>query len=226
VYYDLRTVSYEGFLDFIFGHPVAPQASGAGRRANSGPSGCWYDSIDLEVDFEPARNCEYLTLLFCDPQELNGRYSKAQIAQGFWWMQKSFNDGSAADVLWTTSLPAQRRAAMVESMYFLYADLFASLPLGRAAHMWWENLAKDIPGQGGGPKYWADREQLEEVIFQTLAKLLELEAENCRIDALHGLNHLTHPDKPQLIRDYLAKRPGLDETHRLYAEKAITGALA
>ena len=62
-------------------------------------------------------------------------------------------------------------------------------------------------------------------MFQTLAKLLDLEAENCRIDALHGLNHLAHPGKEQLIREYLARRPWLDEEHRLYAERAIAGAL-
>lgn len=226
MYYDLRTVCYEGFLDFIFDHPVAPRRSGSAARSDSRLPGCWYDAIDLEIDFEPMRNCEYLTLLFCDPQELVNRYSKPQLEQGFWWMQKSFNDGSAADVLWTASLPVRRRVAMVESMYFIYADLFAALPLGRASHMWWENLLRSVPAQGRGPKYWADRQQMENAMFQTLAKLLGLEAESCRIDALHGLNHLAHPGKEQLIRDYLARHSGLDERHRLYAEKAITGALA
>lgn len=226
MYFDLRTVSYEGFLDFIFDHPVAPKASGTGKPVDPGPTDCWYDQIDLDIDFDPARNCEYLTLLFCDPAELKTRYSRAQLIQGFWWMQTSFNDGSAADILWTTSLSLQRRTAMVESMYFLFADLFAVLPLGRAPHMWWESLAKDIPGHAAGPKYWADRQHLEEVMFDTLAKLLELESESCRIDALHGLNHLPHPRREKLILDYLASRPGLDEVHRRYAEKAIIGALA
>lgn len=226
MYYDLRTVSYEGFLDFIFDHPATPRGSGSGPHAQSGHFDCWYDAIQLEIDFDPARNCEYLTLLFCDPLELANRYSDLQLEQGFWWMQKSFNDGSAADVLWTASLSVQRRSAMVEAMYFLYADLFSARKLGNAHHMWWENLAKGIPSQGGGPKYWADRQHLENTMFKTMGRLLELESESCRIDALHGLNHLTHPGKAQLIGDYLANRTGLDETHRVYAEKAITGALA
>lgn len=226
MYYDLRTVSYGGFLDFIFDHPAAPQKARPAVDADSGPDGCWYDEIDLEIDFDPARNCEYLTLLFCDPLELRNRYSREQMEQGFWWMQTSFNDGSAADVLWTASLPVKRREAMVQAMYFLYADLFAVQPLGRAPHMWWENLSKGLPGNVAGPKWWADRQSIENTIFECLAGLLDLESQNCRIDALHGLNHLAHPGKEQLIRNYLDRNPDLDESHRLYAEKAIAGALA
>jgi len=59
-----------------------------------------------------------------------------------------------------------------------------------------------------------------------LSKLLELESVSCRIDALHGLNHLAHPGKERLIRQYLDRHAGLDEDHRLYAEKAIAGVLS
>ena len=225
MYYDLRTICYEGFLDFIFGHPVASQFSGANRDVDPCSTACWYDAVNLEIDFDPARNCEYLALMFCDPLELKKRYSRSQLEQGFWWMQASFNDGGAADVLWTDSLPVERRVAMVDAMYFLCSELFATTPLGRAPHMWWENVARGIPGHAGGLNRWADRQGIENAMFRTLAKLLELDAEKCRIDALHGLNHLAHPDKKQLIREYLAHRTRLGEVHRLYAERAIAGAL-
>lgn len=225
MYYDLRTICYEGFLDFIFDRPVSPRFSGSNRDVNPRSTACWYDAVDLDIDFDPARNCEYLALLFCDPRELLNRYSRPQLEQGFWWMQASYNDGSAADVLWTASLPVERRVAMIGAMYFLYSELFATVRLGRAAHMWWENLSKGIPGHAGGPNWWADRQRIENAMFQTLAKLLELKAETCRIDALHGLNHLAHPGKERLIRQYLGRHEGLDEGHRLYAERAIAGAL-
>lgn len=226
MYYDLRTISYEGFLDFIFDHPVTPQISRASGGAATDSAVCWYDEIGLDIDFDPARNCEFLTLLFCDPQELLSRYSRPQLEQGFWWMQTRYNDGSAADILWTASLPVERRVAMVQAMYFLYSDLFAGRSFGRAPHMWWEHLVREFPGQLGGPEYWADRHSIENVIFRTLAKLLELDSKQCRVDALHGLNHLAHPDKERVIRAYLDRSDGLDENHRIYAQKAIAGALA
>lgn len=225
MYYDLRTVCYGGFLDFIFDHPVASLDFSTVRNAASCPTACWYDAVDLDIDFDPSRNCEYLALLFCDPLELTKRYNRSQLEQGFWWMQASFNDGSAADVLWTASLPIERRLAMVDAMYFLCSELFATMPLGQAPHMWWENLARGIPGHTSGPNWREDRQRIENAMFQTLANLLDQEAENGRIDALHGLNHLAHPGKEQLIREYLARRAWLDEEHRLYAERAIAGAL-
>lgn len=225
MYYDLRTVCYEGFLDFIFDHPVPPANSRGNWNIDPRRSDNWYDAIDLEIDFDPARHCEYFTLLFCDPLALLERYSLPQVGQAFWWMQASFNDGSAADVLWTPSIPVKRRVAMIDAMYFLYSDLFARVPLGRSTHMWWENMAKGAAGYAIGANWQADRNQIEDAIFGTLARLLELDAKNCRINALHGLNHLVHPCKEQLIRDYLSRHPDLDGDHRLYAEKAITGAL-
>lgn len=225
MYYDLRTICYEGFLEFIFNHPVSPQIVGEKPDVDPHCDACWYDAIDLDIDFDPARNCEYFALLFCDSRGLLGRYSLRQLEQGFWWMQTGFNDGSVADVLWTGSLPVGRRVAMISAMYFLYAELFSEVPMGRAPYMWWENLAKGIPGKAAGPTWQADRKRIENVIFKTLAKLLDLEAEDCRINALHGLNHLPHPGKETLILGYLARHPGLNDEHRRYAEGAISGEL-
>jgi hypothetical protein len=225
MYYDLRNICFEGFLDFIFDRPVAPQFREANWGRISKSAASWYDSIDLDVDFDPARNCEYFALLFSDPLAVKERYSRSQMEQGFWWMQTSFNDGSAGDILWTGSLPLGRRIALVHSMYYLYAELFTFEPLDRAPHAWWESMVRRIPGCAGGITWWADRQYVEETMFQTLTKLLELEAENCRIDALRGLAYLAHPGKQSLILEYLDRHPGLDEDHRRHAEGAIAGAL-
>ena len=91
MYYDLRTVCYENFLDFIFDHPVSPHIFNANWNVDPHSSACWFDAIDLDIDFDPARNCEYFALLFCDPLGLVGRYSVPQLEQGFWWMQARAN---------------------------------------------------------------------------------------------------------------------------------------
>lgn len=225
MYYDLRNICFEGFLDFIFDRPVAPQFQESNWGQVSRSAACWYDSIDLDVDFDPARNCEYFALLFSDPLAVMERYNRSQLEQGFWWTQTSFNDGSAGDVLWTGSLPLGRRIAMVQSMQYLYAELFAFEPLDRAPLNWWESMARRIPGCAGGITWWADRQYIEEAMFQTSASLLELDAENCRLAALRGLAYLAHPGKQRLIGDYLDRHPGLDEDHRRHAEGAIAGAL-
>ncbi len=225
MYYDLRTVCYEEFLDFIFDHPVAPQFRERSWGRAVTPANCWYDSIGLEVDLDVARNCEYFALLFCDPRGLLDRYDRGQIEQGLWWMQTGYNDGSVADILRADSLPAPRKVAMVRAMYFLYADLFAVEPLGNAPHMWWESLLRGFPDQAAGVSRWCARQRVQDAMFETLAQMLSLSAENCRIDALHGLNHLAHSGKERLIRDYLGQHDGLDETHRRYAERAIGGVL-
>jgi hypothetical protein len=226
MYYDLRNVWFEGFLDFIFNRPVVPQFCEANWGRDTSPEDCWYDSIDLDIDFDPARNCEYLALLFSDPLVVRDRYSLSQLEQGFQWMQTSFNDGSAGDILWTGSLPLGRRVALIHSMYYLFTDLFAFEPLDRAPRVWWESMARRIPGCASGATWWADRQIVEGALFQTMASLLELDSEKCRIDALRGLAHLAHPGKQGLILDYLDRHPGLDENHRRHAEGAIAGALS
>lgn len=218
MYFDLRMVCYEDFLDFIFDHPVAPQFCGPASGRHEGPVAPWYDSIELDVDFDPARNCEFLTLLFCDARELPRRYSPERLEQGFWWMQKSYNDGSAADVLWTSSLPVHRRIAMVEAMYFLCAELFADAFLpGHALQMWWGNLTRSSPARGRAAGCRADRRLIEDKIFETLVRLLDLESETCRIQALHGLRQIAHPERARAIREYLNRYDGFDEDHRRYA---------
>jgi hypothetical protein len=225
MHYDLRYARFEEFLDFIFDRPVAAHFSEENRNRDVPRQNCWYDDIELEVEYDPARNCEYFALLFCDPAILFGRYTRSQLEQGFRWMQLSYNDGSAADILWAGALPLERRLAMLQGMYFLYADLFAVEPLFGAPYMWWENLTGSVARYALWTHHAADRFVVEQAMFRVLSRILQLESEHCRIDALHGLNHLVHPNKETLIRGYLARYPGLDEDHRRYAEGAISGAL-
>lgn len=225
MHYDLRHARFEEFLDFIFDRPVATQFREAYKGRDVPRQRCWYDDINLDIAFDPARNCEYFTLLFCDPTLLIGRYSWPQMEQGFRWMQASYNDGSAADILWSGSLPLERRLAMTQAMYYLYAEFFASHPLQGAPRKWWENLAGGVARYALWTHHASDRLLVEQTMFRVLSSILDLDAENCRIDALHGLNHLAHPKKEGLIRDYLARHPGLDENHRRYAEGAISGEL-
>ena len=54
-------------------------------------------------------------------------------------------------------------------------------------------------------------------MFETLAKILELDSVHSQGDALHGLGHLHHPLTEQLISKYIAKHPDISPKMRKYA---------
>jgi hypothetical protein len=43
---------------------------------------------------------------------------------------------------------------------------------------------------------------MQDVMFDTMAKILSIDSMECRLAALHGLSHLYHPATPQLLRQY------------------------
>jgi hypothetical protein len=59
--------------------------------------------------------------------------------------------------------------------------------------------------------------QLQDVFFETLAKVLFLDSEPCQGAALHGLGHLHHPGTRELIERYLQDRPSLTTERKTYA---------
>ena len=58
---------------------------------------------------------------------------------------------------------------------------------------------------------------MQDVIFETLARILALDSSNCQRAALHGLGHLHHPDTSKLINEYLQKNPSISAELREYA---------
>jgi hypothetical protein len=58
---------------------------------------------------------------------------------------------------------------------------------------------------------------MQDVIFETLASILELESEACQGAALHGLGHLHHPKTEELIKSYLQRHPSLSDAWKNYA---------
>ena len=58
---------------------------------------------------------------------------------------------------------------------------------------------------------------MQDVIFETLAKILELDSLRSQADALHGLGHLHHPQTEQLISKYIASHPEITPDAKKYA---------
>jgi hypothetical protein len=202
--YDLRGASFEEFVDFLFDHAVAPKT--------------WYAKV--EVEYDPYRALSSYTRLFSAPRFLLSRFSKDQLEQGFWAVHGPALECSASNVIWEQEVPFDIRERCVRAMFHLFADLFAEEPFTRAANMWWDSLAYAWHcGNRKREKGGEDR-LMQDVMFETLAKILEIPSEPCQVAALHGLGHLHHPDTSGLIQGFLGRNGALDPKVREYAKAA------
>jgi hypothetical protein len=58
---------------------------------------------------------------------------------------------------------------------------------------------------------------MQDVIFETLTKILRLDSVACQTAALHGFSHLQHPSTEQVIGAYVQGKPEIDPELKAYA---------
>jgi hypothetical protein len=91
--------------------------------------------------------------------------------------------------------------------------------------MWWDCVATpfndDAESEFHPFNTSSTGHQLQQVIFDTLCKILMLENVACHFDAIHGLNHLHHPDTAMVLRNYMDKHPELDSDERTWIETCM-----
>jgi hypothetical protein len=203
---DISQYSFDEFISFVFDRDVAPDTP---------VHDSWYSGIELT--FDPQRICEYYTRLFRTPRFLLERYSKIQLEEGFWAIQVGFYGCSAADILSISDLPLATREECVRSMLDLFSNLFASEPLETAVQMWWDSLCFDWECGNRDRARGGEDLLLQDVMFETLSGILELDSPFCQRAALHGLGHLHHPETKQLVQRYLERHPSLTNEQREYA---------
>ncbi|MBA3857498.1 MAG: hypothetical protein C0507_11375 [Cyanobacteria bacterium PR.3.49] len=188
--YDLRRSSYDEFLDFVFDHPVEKES--------------WYSGSKVEVVFDAVHNAELLTELFCNARPLLDKYSREQLEQGFWTLQSGRLIGLVEYVMHDLSVPFEKRAECIRSMFYLYRDLFAVDDLETSTNMWWDSISGTYNIGRRTHTTSEDDRKIQDVMFETLTKILYLESEECQGAALHGLGHLRHPNTEKVIRDWIA----------------------
>jgi hypothetical protein len=86
--------------------------------------------------------------------------------------------------------------------------------------MWWDSLAFDWHCGNRARANGGEDERMQDVMFETLAKILDLRSVPCQKAALHGLGNLHHPDSEQLIAAYLERNESIKPDMRDYALKA------
>jgi hypothetical protein len=210
--YDLNFATFEEFVSFLFDHPLENEDQI--WREN------WKQFASIRMNYH--RLMQHYTRLFRDPAFLLNDYTPQELNQGFWNIymgvcdkDRSFNIGR---VLMHPTVSFTEAETCLEAMYDLFANLF-SLPnihelSGSAAYMWWDWGFYSI-------------HRFRDINLDVMRRVLELDSIDCKWAALHGLGHLNHPGKEQVIRDFLAANPDLpdfDDWYQ-YGMAAIEGKI-
>jgi hypothetical protein len=127
---------------------------------------------------------------------------------------------SVEEAIWSSEVPFEERANCVRAMYFLYAKLVAVDPLYTSSNMWWDALAYDWHCNNRDRSNGGEDLLMQDVMFETLERILSLSSRDSQAAALHGLGHLHHPKTVETINAYLKRNPRLDSEMISYAEAA------
>ncbi len=209
--YDLRTASFDQFVDFFFDR--------------SGTD--WFTDYFHEEAYDPTLCIEYYIRLFRNPGFLLNCYTHEQLEQGFWAMLPDSLAVSVSALLWEAAVPLARREECIRAMYYLYEDLFSRHEMDTCDWMWWHLIvtsqqfcAHNKSEQKHSVKI---TKRLKDVIFETLCEILKLPSRACQASALHGFNHLRHRDTEGVLRRHLKEHPELDDEAREFVESCIRG---
>jgi hypothetical protein len=218
VYFDLRGMSFDSFLDLIFDHPVTDKT----KKEKE-----WYWNLDVNrwVDWDKPHVVDLYGELFSRSEELIARYPKEKLEQGFWFMMGSSLEFSVYELLHDDELEVGLKEKLIGSMYPLYEKLYLRDTLeGCSCYMWWDSLGSEFSTPGAkGPLNYDDDRRIQDAMFSTLVRILALDSEICQLAALHGLNHLDHPDTEKAIKDFIKKNRQLTKEQIEYANRSITG---
>jgi len=206
---DIRGYSLEKFCLFLFDREIPP-------TANDGSEDSWYYSV--EVRFDAHEVAGHYVNFFTNPEFLRSRFSRPQLEQGFWAILGPNLSCGAAQLIWLQEVPFSVREKCVRSMFHLYERFFAMDSLDIAAYMWWDGLCYDWHMGRRSRANGGEDQLMQDVMFETLSKILDLDSEACQKAALHGLGHLRHPSTETVIRGFLDRRQGtIDAELKEYA---------
>lgn len=203
---DLTSISFDEFVSLIFdpAEQLKPDTPFSG----------------IEVRIDAKKLCAYYVQLFQKPEFLLSRFTKQELEEGFWEIIGYNHDWSLGDLIEFSDAPLSSRKDCIESMAALFERLFASEPLDTSVHMWWDSLCYSWHCKNRKRERGGEDLELQDIYFQTLAKVLAIDSWICQGAALHGLGHLHHPDTAVLIGRYIEEHPSLTKEQIAYAQAA------
>ena len=194
--YDISRSSFDEFVGFLFDHDVVSIPQGNDSKPEP-----WY--WHAEVTHDVRRVLGLYIQLFKDPEFLLSRYTKEKLEQGFWAIISGNIECAVTEVIWEKQVPFEERAACVRAMYHLYERFFLKEPLVTSSNMWWDALAYDWHCGNRSRANGSEDEQMQDVMYETLERILALPSETCQFAALHGMGHLHHPSTQEAIERFL-----------------------
>ncbi len=206
----LRGWSFEAFMVLLF--EELPKAQ------NGGTDLVLEEPDLLCADYDPAENLAHLAHLFESPDLLQAQPAEDLAgALRFISFIGDWREGFV-DQFWNPDVPWEARHRCIRSFEGLYVAMGSTKDerLKEAMFMLWDLIAHDyrydkkaLSGSEDG--------RVQEAIFQTLLRILELPEDLCRGAALHGLNHLAHARTAEVVGSWIERTHGLDEDLRAYA---------
>jgi hypothetical protein len=97
----------------------------------------------------------------------------------------------------------------------LYEHFFIGHPLDTTAFMWWDSLRPT-------PTLEVDS-TLTLAAIGSLEAILHLPSEACAYAALHGLGHIHHHRKVQIVQTFMARSKGISTELLSYAKQSMEG---
>jgi hypothetical protein len=174
----------------------------------------------IQDDIDAKKICAYYVQLFQRPEFLLSRFTKKELEEGFWEIMGYNHDWSLGELIEYSDAPLSNRKGCIESIAVLFKRLFANEPLDTSVHMWWDSLCYSWHCGNRKRERGGEDLELQDIYFQTLAKVLVIDSWICQGAALHGLGHLHHPDTRALIKQYIDEHPHLTKEQLTYAQAA------
>jgi len=174
----------------------------------------WY--YCTRADFDSHRLSTFYVRLFRESAELLNMFPKPQLELGFCAIASGCSF-SMKKLIWNTELAFAYRDRVVRSMFYLFRDFFSIEPLRYMANMWWDGLCFEWEMGRRERSNGGEDMAMQDVMFETMAKILSIDSDECRFAALHGLSHLHHPATPQLLRQYTSIFPWLERRCEEYS---------
>ena len=197
-YLDSEKCVFDEWIDFIFA-----------QLSNEEFKDKWFSEQGLLMHFGDgfAKNC---IKLFKKPKILLETFTNEQIEKGLEFILGV--DAFITMWLWDKNNNPQIRREFIYSMKNVFTEIFTEIKLENLCFMWWDYLRgfdndKDL--------------QVFDWMFETLSQILEIDSTDCQLSALHGLGHIEHRGKKNLIENFLRKNPNFADKD--YAIAAIEG---
>lgn len=171
---NLGSLKYEQWLDFIFKHQVTSPFSGLR----------WYELEEWEYECDSVLIIEYLDRLFRNSADLLKKYSHDEIDQGLWFIP------SLHGLTWIFldyRLEWEKRRECIESMEYLFSDLFSKEKIGSSCYMWWDSVISYTAYENNNIE--TDILFLREIIA-VMKKISKIDSYDVKQSIKHGIDHL------------------------------------